>query len=485
LTAQLRLIRGDEVPQHAPGPEIESIRALLAESRAAVFLVDSDGIVRAASGRGLEGLGLDLVTAVGEQLVDVLEVLSPALDESLTGALQGEPSELLLAFRGGEIEVRCAPVIGAAGPVEQVVATAYDVSLRRAAERDLGQLVEQFRLVLANAPVVIFTFDRAGVITFNDGRGLADLGIDPGVHLGKSVFDIWRASPLAAMARRALEGETCRSLSEVESLGRAFETTYSPLTDDEGQVIGGIGVSIDVTERLAAGRAHAESEAKSMFLAGMSHEFRTPLNSILGFAQLLEQPMYGELTERQRRYVKNIVSSGRHLLSLVNDVLDISKVAAGRMQLRSERVDLAAIVRDAVTEAEPLAAPKKVRLRVDSMAMAGVGDPRAARQILLNLLANAIRYTPEAGRVAVALRLTPRGDAAVTVTDWGPGIAPALRKAVFDEFAQVSSPTSPEPSTGLGLCLSRRLAREMGGDVTLTSRLGKGSAFTLRLPAAL
>jgi signal transduction histidine kinase len=287
------------------------------------------------------------------------------------------------------------------------------------------------------------------------------------------------------MAARALKGETCRSMSEVESLGRAFETTYSPLTDGAGRVVGGVGVSIDVTERRAAARAEAESEAKSRFLAGMSHEFRTPLNSILGFAQLLEQPAGGELSERQRHYVANIVSSGRHLLSLVNDVLDISRVASGRLQLRSDGFDLAAVVRDVVAEIEPLAAAKQLRLRVDSIVVAGAGDVRATRQILLNLLANAIKFTPQRGRVAIAVRRLPDAGVAVTVRDRGPGIPVEMRQAVFDEFSQAGGQSPSVPGTGLGLCLSRRLARAMGGDVTLTSRMGQGSAFTLRLPEAL
>jgi PAS domain S-box-containing protein len=339
--------------------------------------------------------------------------------------------------------------------------------------------------VLANLPIVIFAFDNEGLITFSEGRGLQPLGLSSGANVGQSVFEIWRDTPLAEMAKRALQGETCRSQTEVASAGLAFETTYGPLTDEAGAIIGGIGVAMDITERVAAVRARAESEAKSRFLAGMSHELRTPLNSILGFAQLLEQPAYGDLNERQRRYVDNILSSGGHLLSLVNDVLDISKVAAGRLQLQSERLDLALVARDVMAEVEPLAAAKQLRMRVDSIALTAIGDPRAARQILLNLLSNAIKFTPEAGRVAVALRRTARGDHAVSVTDCGPGIPRELRRQVFDEFAQINLPTHRQSGTGLGLCLSRHLGRAMGGDVSLASRVGRGCTFTLRLPAAL
>jgi PAS domain S-box-containing protein len=340
------------------------------------------------------------------------------------------------------------------------------------------------RHVLANAPLIIFAFDVDGTIIFSDGQGLQLLGQKSGDGVGKSVFEVWKNTSLAQMARRALSGETCRSNYEVREAGRAYETTYGPLRDESGRIIGGIGVSIDITERLQAERAQAESQAKSRFLAGMSHELRTPLNSILGFAQLLEQPAYGALTPRQQHYVENIISSGGHLLSLVNDVLDISKVTAGRLEVRSERLDLAALIREVITEVEPLAAPKQLRLRVDSIALSGIGDARATRQILLNLLSNAIKFTPNRGRVAVALRRTARGDAAITVTDCGPGIPRERRRQVFDEFAQVSVPVQGPSGTGLGLCLSRHLARAMGGDVSLATRVGKGSTFTLRLPSA-
>jgi PAS domain S-box-containing protein len=353
-----------------------------------------------------------------------------------------------------------------------------------AAGRPIPHDAEYLGHVLANVPIVIFAFDTAGIVTFSDGRGLQPLGLSGGDNVGKSVFEIWSDTPLAEMARRALKGETCRSQTEVTSVGVAFETTYGPLTDEAGNIIGGIGVAVDVTERLAAERARAESEAKSRFLAGMSHELRTPLNSILGFAQLLEQPSYGALSQRQRHYVDNIISSGRHLLSLVNDVLDISRVAAGRMEVLSERLDLAALTREVVTELTPLGADRHLRMRVDSIALCALGDARAVRQILLNLLSNAIKFTPEGGRVAIALRRTARGDAAITVTDCGPGIPHERRKLVFDEFAQITQSSQGLPGTGLGLCLSRHLARAMRGDVTLASRLGRGSTFTLRLPAA-
>ncbi|HEX6351224.1 MAG TPA: ATP-binding protein [Candidatus Dormibacteraeota bacterium] len=340
------------------------------------------------------------------------------------------------------------------------------------------------RHVLANAPIVIFAFDTEGRLTFSDGRGLELLGLHPGQNLGTSVFEMWPGTPLAEMCRRALAGETCRSHSRAAEQGRAYETTYGPLLDERGRIIGGIGVSVDVTEHLQVERAQAESDAKTRFLAGMSHELRTPLNSILGFAQLLQQPTYGDLTARQQHYVENIISSGRHLLSLVNDVLDISKVKAGRLDLHCERLDLATLVRDVVTEVEPLAAPKQLRLRVDSIALAAVGDARATRQILLNLLSNAIKFTPSRRRVTVALRRMARGDAAITVTDCGPGIPRERRREVFEEFTHVTLPPSGPPGTGLGLCLSRHLARAMGGDVTLASRVGRGSTFTLRLPSA-
>lgn len=459
------------------------IPALVAETRATTLLFTPAGICVAAMGRGLDALGVDPGALTGRDIRDFVPDCD-LVDAHLARALNGESGEFQLALLRGELEVRYAPVFDGAGQVQWVAVTAWDITARLGAERDLHQLVEHVQAVVANAPIVLFAFDADGIITFGGGRGLQDAGLESGSHLGQSVFDVWTDTPLADMARRALAGEDCSSFNEVPQLGRAFQTSYRPVRDARGRVTSVVAVAVDVTERLQAERMRLEGEARMRFLAGVSHELRTPLNSVLGFAQLLDQGVAGNLNDRQSRYVDNILTSGGHLLSLVNDLLDIERLAAGRRELQPQLLGLDAIVRDTVDEVGPLLSHRGLQIEVKTGPAACRGDDRAIRQVMLNLLSNAIKFSPEGGRVRVRARR--RGEEAlVSVTDDGPGIPPDRREAIFDEFAVMANAADAgSPSTGLGLCLSRRLARAMGGEVEVASPATGGSTFTLKLPAA-
>lgn len=459
------------------------VPALVAETRATTLLLTPDGECVAAMGRGLEALGVDPSVLIGRRIQDALAGAA-GLDEHLARAAAGEAGELAVEVPRGELEIRYAPVRDAAGEVRWIAATAWDVTARREAERDLHQLVAHIQAIVANAPLVLFAFDQAGRITFSGGRGLLDAGLTAEAHLGKSVFEIWPDTALAEMATRALAGESPSSFAMVPELGRAFQTSYRPVRDAGGRVTSVVAVAVDVTERVEAERMRVEGEARMRFLAGVSHELRTPLNSMLGFAQLLDQGVPGPLNERQARYIDNILTSGGHLLSLVNDLLDIERLAAGRRQLQHQLLGLDQIVRDVVEDVTPMLASNRLRVEIKADPAACRGDDRAVRQVMLNLLSNAIKFSPDGGTVTVRARR--RGDhAEVSVSDQGPGVPPERREAIFDEFAVMASAGSEgHPSTGLGLCLSRRLARAMDGDVRVRSRARRGATFTLTLPAA-
>jgi signal transduction histidine kinase len=227
------------------------------------------------------------------------------------------------------------------------------------------------------------------------------------------------------------------------------------------------------------------SDAKSRFLASMSHEVRTPLNSILGFAQLLlEEKSFGPLTERQRRYVANISSSGQHLLSLINDILDLSKVQAGRVDLTIENVRVRAAVGEVVVLARPLAEAKGLTLVLEAGSDAVIkADRRRLQQVLWNLLSNAIKFTSE-GVVTVRV-ITTRTQARITVADTGVGIAYEDHSRIFEEFTQLRAQNKhAQEGTGLGLALTRQLVEIMGGRVALESSPNMGSTFTVTLPLA-
>jgi signal transduction histidine kinase len=227
----------------------------------------------------------------------------------------------------------------------------------------------------------------------------------------------------------------------------------------------------------------AASQHKSEFLANMSHELRTPMNAILGFSEVLSERMFGDLNAKQEEYLKDIHASGQHLLSLINDILDLSKVEAGRMELELTDFDLPAALERAVMLVRERAERRSIV--VDTKLDGGLGqvraDERKVRQVALNLLSNAIKFTPEGGRIEVAA--VPRDEwVEVSVSDTGIGIAPEDQQKVFEEFRQVGTADKKAEGTGLGLALSRKFIELHGGRIWITSETGRGSTFTFTLP---
>ena len=225
------------------------------------------------------------------------------------------------------------------------------------------------------------------------------------------------------------------------------------------------------------------SRHKSEFLANMSHELRTPLNAIIGFSEVLAQGMFGDVNEKQAEYLRDILESGRHLLSLINDILDLSKIEAGRMELEASEFDMPEAIQNALTLVRERALRRGIALHhvIDDRVAEIRADERKLKQVLLNLLSNAIKFTPEGGRIEV--RATPAdGAIEVSVTDTGIGIAPEEQEAVFEEFRQVGTADKKAEGTGLGLALSRKFVELHGGKIHVTSHVGVGSTFTFTLP---
>ncbi len=223
---------------------------------------------------------------------------------------------------------------------------------------------------------------------------------------------------------------------------------------------------------------------KSEFLANMSHELRTPLNAIIGFSEVLQERMFGDMNEKQEEYINDIHGSGKHLLSLINDILDLSKVEAGRMELELATFHLPSAIDNALTLIKERAGRHGIELasKVDPAVSEINADERKFKQIMLNLLSNAVKFTPEGGRVTVASRAVD-SMIEVSVTDTGIGIAPQDCEAVFEEFRQVGNDyTKKAEGTGLGLALTRKFVQLHGGKIWVMSEVGKGSTFTFTLP---
>jgi signal transduction histidine kinase/HAMP domain-containing protein len=227
----------------------------------------------------------------------------------------------------------------------------------------------------------------------------------------------------------------------------------------------------------------AASRHKSQFLANMSHELRTPLNSVLGFTELLVDGIYGELPERARATVSRVQANGRHLLGLINDVLDLSKIEAGQLTMSIEDYSVGHVVRSVVAAVEPLARSKGISLaaRVAENLPLGRGDERRLTQVLLNLAGNAVKFT-ERGAVDIFADAID-GHFRIVVRDTGPGIAPENQVLIFEEFQQVdNSSTRQKGGTGLGLAISKRFIEMHGGTIGVESVPGSGSTFTITIP---
>lgn len=338
----------------------------------------------------------------------------------------------------------------------------------------------------------------ASAVAFEaDGGTLASRGLE-----SAQVADIKRAIvPLRAGVNRIEMGDTDTSLLllNIDGLnsGGRLAVLAGPFTPGFGtdeisrvqQFMSAVGAALDrarLLEQLKEANAQLQeaNKHKSVFLASMSHELRTPLNAILGFSELLIDAPDGQHPQATRlRFLQQIHSSGQHLLGLINDILDLSKIEAGQMELRLQTVPITEVVEQVRNIVEPLAAQKDIRLSTDA---AGIGEIEADagkfKQMLLNLVSNAIKFTPAGGTVRIyGSRLSDAVE--VSVSDTGIGIAQKDQARIFHEFQQVDSGVDrQQQGTGLGLTLTRRFARLHGGEVRVASEPGKGSVFTIHMP---
>ena len=357
----------------------------------------------------------------------------------------------------------------------------------------------RLRAIIESLADGIVIVDRAGVIRFANPAAARLFTRTPEALVGTPL-----GSPLMA-------GET----TEMEIVRRGGgEVVYAELrvvaAEWEGEPVELVSLR-DITDRKYAEErsrqlsherdarleAEAASQAKSDFLAIMSHELRTPLNAILGYSELMELGISGELNEKVRDQIGRIRRSAKHLLGLVNDILDLAKVEAGRLMVANAPASVADAIATALTLIQPQAEARNLRIVVTPQTTrlpAYIGDDERVRQILVNVLSNAVKCTDPGGTITIAgslaaspeagARLQPRPHVRISVTDTGSGIKPEKLRAIFEPFVQADSGhTRARDGSGLGLTIGQRLARAMGGDLTVESTVGVGSSFTLWLPA--
>jgi signal transduction histidine kinase len=276
---------------------------------------------------------------------------------------------------------------------------------------------------------------------------------------------------------------------------RTFLTRMLPVTDSSGRIVRWFGTNTDVQAqheaRAAAEEARARADdanrAKSQFLANMSHELRTPLNAIAGHIQLLEMELHGPVTAEQRTALGRVQRAQEHLLGLINDVLNFAKLESGRVEYVVERLPVEAVFADVAPLMEPQFAARGVAFTVRPPGDGAVvcADRDKVRQVLLNLLSNAAKFTPPGGHVTVAYHEHDDTTGALVVADDGPGIPAERRESVFEPFVQLRAAYgASNEGTGLGLAISRDLARGMEGDLHVEESPGGGSTFIFLLPRA-
>jgi len=252
--------------------------------------------------------------------------------------------------------------------------------------------------------------------------------------------------------------------------------------DELGALAANVNQMNDELQRLYR-ELETTSRHKSEFLANMSHELRTPLNAIIGFSQVLRERMFGDVNKKQEEYLDDILSSANHLLSLINDVLDLSKVEAGQVELDVAPFSLRHALESGVVMLRERAATDGVHIEIAPSSEVDVveGDQRRIRQVIFNLLSNAVKFTPAGGAVDVSTARV-NGEVRVSVADTGPGLAPGDRERIFEEFWQADAGIALDEGTGLGLALSKRLVELHGGRIWVDSELGKGCTFVFTLP---
>ncbi|MDY7229109.1 PAS domain-containing sensor histidine kinase [Hyalangium rubrum] len=301
--------------------------------------------------------------------------------------------------------------------------------------------------------------------------------------------------PMEAVASKVLSdtGETVSIVTlmhdrtEAREKARLLEQIRAASTELEAKVHSATAELAEQNEKLRRQALQLEqaSAAKSQFLANMSHEFRTPLNAILGYTNMLLQGVSGEMTPQQKRNLQRIDSNGHHLLQVINEILDITRIEAGRMPLNLSDFEVPELLQEVVAELDPIVARTQLEVgtELSPQLPALHTDRQKVKQIVLNLLSNALKFTHEGSVQVIADYQVATSTVSISVKDSGIGIAPEHQEKIFEDFQQVdSSPTRAYGGTGLGLSICRRLAAMMGGRVTVQSTLGEGSTFTLHLP---
>ena len=488
---------------------------LLANAPIGVGVMDQDLVVRHANPAFAAVAGLVAATdALARPLWDVLPpaqraVLEPKIDKV---AATGRPTSADLAIeeahgeRMRAFQATIFPFLSVQGGQGTTGVGLFlaDVTARKRAERRMLDSELRFRTLTEHSAAIIWVADAAGHLT-GTARWCAFTGQSEDEARGAGWIDAVHPDDRRETQTSWSHAISVLSIYEVEHRLRRADGEWRymavmgvPILDEDGDLREWMGTHTDITERkraeaelsAAKNAAEASDRAKSAFLANMSHELRTPLSAVIGYSEMLEEEIEDLGEPGLLSDVGKIKSNARHLLGLINDVLDLSKIEANKMDTYAETVDVATVVSDVAATVESLVRQKGNRLELPDGDSLGTmhTDVVKLRQCLLNLLSNASKFT-EHGTITLAVtRSSPdaSGTIAFRVSDTGIGMTPEQLGRLFQRFAQADETTTRKfGGTGLGLAITRAFSRLLGGDVTVESEPGKGTSFTLTLPATL
>ena len=431
-----------------------------------------------------------------------------AREADLPGA--GDRSAFLFCLLGtGTASLLAATLLAVTGRARRIesavrqrtTALRAEVAEREVAEAALRASEQRFRNILGNVPIGVVYTDLAGRVIQANARFCELIGCDER-ELAALPPRVWLlpddAAEEEALTAQLVAGDIPvyrRQGAYVRRDGSsvAVRCTVSLLRDQKSRPWRIVGVVEDITERFkleeaerAREAAEGANRAKSEFLSRMSHELRTPLNAMLGFAQLLEVDLAHPLAAAQRPWVGQIQSAGWHLLEMINDVLDLSRIESGTVRLAIERLDLGELIPGSVALVAPAAAVRGVRVdqALDSDALSVLGDPTRVKQILTNLLSNAVKYNVEGGRIRVQTWKVVDDSVEIAVSDTGLGMTEDQIDSLWQPFNRLGRERGSQEGTGIGLVIARRLVELMGGSIRVSSIPGEGSTFRIRLPSA-
>jgi len=482
----------------------------------AVIATDMNGAVTFLNAVAQSLTGWSRAEATGKSMDLVFDIVNketrrpvenPVKKVFREGKIVGLADHTLLLSKDGkefDIEDSAAPILTNTGEGFGVVLVFRDITEKKWAEEETKRQKELLQLILGSIADGVVVADSNGkFLLFNAaaeqvlGVGATDATPDQwsdryGSYLPDAVT-LYPPNELPLV--RAMRGETVDAVevfirnAKVPD-GRLLSITGGPLKDENGTLRGGVVVFHDITlqkrakEALVRAKEEAEraSNFKDQFLSTMSHELRTPLNAVLGFSDLLADERYGTLNDRQQRYVGHINTGGKHLLKLISDILDLSKIEAGRMELALEDVTVASAFAEVTSALYPLAEKKSQALLQQVEPNLHVrADAMRFKQVLMNLAGNAIKFTPEGGRIELAARQVDN-QVRVEVRDNGPGIPPEQQQRIFEAFFRLAQTGAATEGTGLGLAITARLVEMHGSKLEIESKPGKGTCFHFSLP---